>query len=451
MNLDYQCYAILKTPIMIFREEECLYANPSAFTFFNVSTIEQIKEILIRNHINLSSLQDSTFYEVELKKIIVISVHRLEDLFILEFSDKTAEEKALLLDKIFHTGIEGMLFTDKENKIIDVNPAFSAITGYSKEEVIGKDPNILKSGKHSKEFYDNMWQSLEEKGFWANEIWNKRKNEDIYLEYLTIQSISGHLPIRYLAMLNDISHLRAFEARMRMELQLAEKIQLGMLPDIPQIPNLKIETLYKPMERLGGDFYDFMPLPEKNKLGIFISDVSGHGVPAAFITAILKTILLSSTNHWEKPCQLLSFLNQKLLNRIEENFLTAFYGVYCQNTMTLTYCRAAHPKPIIVRDGELLFLDTKGSLMLGVFADLEFKEYQISLKPKDRVYFYTDGLLEVMNTEKETFEDHFYNALLKYHSLPLAKTIERVYYELLLFQEKNIFDDDICMVGLEIE
>ncbi len=91
--------------------------------------------------------------------------------------------------KIFENVSEGIMITNKEKKIISVNPAFEIVTGYSREEVAGKNPSILQSGRHELSFYKNMWNSIYELGVWQGEIWNRRKTGDVYPEWLTIMAI----------------------------------------------------------------------------------------------------------------------------------------------------------------------------------------------------------------------------------------------------------------------
>ena len=94
-----------------------------------------------------------------------------------------------VIDEVFHTTSEGIMITDENMKIILVNSAFEKVTGYTMEEVQGKNPRFLQSGKQDALFYNQMWQDLNNAGFWRSEIWNKRKTGEIYPEILTIKSI----------------------------------------------------------------------------------------------------------------------------------------------------------------------------------------------------------------------------------------------------------------------
>ncbi len=117
------------------------------------------------------------------------------------------EEKLQLAASVFTHAREGIFITDSNNTIIKVNDTFSLITGYSKKEIIGKKPSILHSKRQTKIFYTQMWQSLEKHGFWSGEIWNRRKNGEIYPEMLTISVVYAHTGEvkNYVALFSDIT------------------------------------------------------------------------------------------------------------------------------------------------------------------------------------------------------------------------------------------------------
>lgn len=130
-------------------------------------------------------------------------------------AQRRAEEELRLYATMFTNASEGMTITDATTKIIAVNPAFCQITGYSKEEVIGKTPRILNSGRQNDVFYQNMWNTLNSQGQWKGEIWNARKDGSIFPEWLSITAITdqNHLPSHYLGVFTDITERKQSEAR----------------------------------------------------------------------------------------------------------------------------------------------------------------------------------------------------------------------------------------------
>lgn len=120
---------------------------------------------------------------------------------------KRATEKLRLLGRIFSSTQDAIAITDADQNIIDVNPAFSAITGYSREEVIGQSHQILSSDKQPPEFYSQMWQKIQEQGYWQGEIWNRKKSGEVYAELLTIselKNINGNIT-NFVGIFSDIT------------------------------------------------------------------------------------------------------------------------------------------------------------------------------------------------------------------------------------------------------
>ncbi len=120
---------------------------------------------------------------------------------------KRAEESRRLAATVFETAAEGITVTDADRNILTINPAFTEITGYTAEEVIGQNPRVLQSGRHDASFYKEMWDTINTKGRWSGEIWERRKNGEIFPEWLTVTSIKDDKGkvIRYTGLFNDIT------------------------------------------------------------------------------------------------------------------------------------------------------------------------------------------------------------------------------------------------------
>jgi diguanylate cyclase (GGDEF)-like protein/PAS domain S-box-containing protein len=123
---------------------------------------------------------------------------------------KNAEEKLTLAASVFIHARESIVITDAAGTILDVNDTFANTTGYSREEVIGKNPRILQSGRQPSEFYVDMWQALLNEGYWSGEIWNRRKNGEVYAEIKTVSAVHNEYGIttHYVALGNDITQLK---------------------------------------------------------------------------------------------------------------------------------------------------------------------------------------------------------------------------------------------------
>jgi diguanylate cyclase (GGDEF)-like protein/PAS domain S-box-containing protein len=129
---------------------------------------------------------------------------------------KELERRLELSDKMFRNTQEGIVVTDGAGHIISVNPAFTAVTGYLPEEVLGRNPKALKSGRHGEDFYQAMWETIAACGQWQGEIWNRRKNGEIYPEWMNISAIFDGTgsAVYYVAVFSDISLVKQNEERL---------------------------------------------------------------------------------------------------------------------------------------------------------------------------------------------------------------------------------------------
>lgn len=132
--------------------------------------------------------------------------------------------------KVFDSTHDGIMIAELDGSIISVNPAFTQITGYSQEEAVGQNPSMLQSGRHDRSFYQAMWASVLESGRWQGEVWNRRKNGEIFPEWLTISTVlsASGLPTNYVAVFSDISQIKQSEARLE---HLAHYDALTQLPN----------------------------------------------------------------------------------------------------------------------------------------------------------------------------------------------------------------------------
>ncbi len=150
-----------------------------------------------------------------------IERRRLTTLFIKSLANSTSKAKISLIKEVFNQSKDAISITDNNGYIQSVNENFCHITGYSSEDVIGRTLAILKSGKHDKDFYKTFWFKLKKEGSWQGEIWNKRKNGDIYLEFLNISSVrndNGKIT-NYIARFTDITEQKKLEAEQLFQAQ----------------------------------------------------------------------------------------------------------------------------------------------------------------------------------------------------------------------------------------
>src|SRR5271165_3115912 len=188
------------------------------------------------------------------------------------------------------------------------------------------------------------------------------------------------------------------------ELALAREIQLSIMPKrIPRIQGLDIAARYSPMTSVAGDFYDFIPVDDKH-LGVFIADVSGHGVPAALVASMLKIALASQTPNASDPAKVLTGLNQALCGKFQGHYVTAAYMYIDLEKNTIRYAGAAHP-PMLLGNGapggtrEVI----ENGLFIGMFPDATYNSIEVPVAPGDRAVLCTDGIPETSNAAEEQF------------------------------------------------
>jgi len=213
------------------------------------------------------------------------------------------------------------------------------------------------------------------------------------------------------------------------------------------------------MEAIGGDFMDFIKFNDEKKTGIFIGDVSGHGVPAALITSMIKNSIQESKRYHSDPSMLLLHLNQVLSNQTEEMFVTAFYGVYNAEERSIIYSNAGHHPPAIILNNTITTLGKSRSIPLAIMENLELieagKAYTNSksiLPVNSKILFYTDGLVEAKKIRDRDidFSEGIEKRLIELKNLKSKKFTETLFADLIKFHGSESFDDDICIICMDI-
>jgi len=192
-------------------------------------------------------------------------------------------------------------------------------------------------------------------------------------------------------------------AEMEKQLKLAADVQQRMVPQRPpKVPGLDLASVYVPAFTLGGDFFDFIPLPDNN-VGLVVADVSGKGVPASLIMASVRAALRSEVNNVYYLYEVMRRLNVMLCRDTKDSeFVTLFYGVYNAATRRLTYCSAGHPPAMLLRDGAVSELRSD-NMVLGLDPSEQFVQSVLDLKKDDAFLIYTDGLTDGMNFANQSF------------------------------------------------
>lgn len=279
------------------------------------------------------------------------------------------------------------------------------------------------------------------------------------LLYLADLALIGAMAIALALRFRKIyMEIESYNLNVRAELSLAEKIQRRIVPE--DICDNGICSLYLPLEKVGGDFFDFLEFRDHNRLGIFICDVSGHGIPAALITSMIKSTINSAGSLREDPAGLLLHLNDVLYEQTEDDFVTAFYGICDFEHRFLHYANAGHIPPLIIGEKKIDRLLITRNLPLAIASNDELQEagktyhnYKRTLPATGKLLLYTDGLPESLQHlhSIEERNDYLEGLFLQLHDLNPRQFILTVYRELFLEKSEARIEDDLTLVCLEFQ
>lgn len=231
--------------ILVLDSRGFLNCNPAALIMFHFPSVDFLRSLSfsdisapkqaggrlaeneIRHHIELAGIDQVQHFEWLFKRHdgdifpaeTVMGATQLDgetliQVTIHDITQQKQDELSLrLAAEVFENSLDGIIITNGEGKILTVNRVFSEVTGYSREEVLGRDPSLLQSGKHDSEFYKDFWHSLATTGQWQGEIWNRRKNGEIYAEWMNLSSVKNEdgETLHYISVFSDITERKRTE------------------------------------------------------------------------------------------------------------------------------------------------------------------------------------------------------------------------------------------------
>ncbi|MCA9900977.1 MAG: SpoIIE family protein phosphatase, partial [Anaerolineales bacterium] len=231
---------------------------------------------------------------------------------------------------------------------------------------------------------------------------NARNLDKIYIEDL--QQKNEALELAY-------ERLKAAQAklveqeRLQRELELAAQVQRNLLQeDLPQFPDYHFAAYLEPARQVGGDFYDVLAIDDEH-VGVLIADVADKGFHAALFMAVTRTLFLQEGRRSISPAAVALAVHRGMFEvaNNDEVFLTAFYGVLHRPSGKLTYIRAAHERPLLLRPGREVMALPGGDRFLGMMPDLELTEQTIKLEPGDRLVMFSDGVPDAVNESDQGY------------------------------------------------
>ena len=241
--------------------------------------------------------------------------------------------------------------------------------------------------------------------------------------------------------------------RIEQELRVASLIQQTLLPKaLPELPGYRVAAYYRPAREVGGDFYDFLTLDD-GRLGLVVGDVTDKGVPAALVMATTRTMLRAAAQRLLSPGEVLQRVNDVLVQDIPPNmFVTCLYAILDPKSGRVTYANAGHDLPYrrrAGRGGTAEELRARG-MPLGLMPGMAYEEKEMVLERGESVLFYSDGLVEAHDPEREMFGFPRLQALVGAHRAGGSSLISFLLSELARFTGEGWEqEDDITLVTLD--
>lgn len=335
------------------------------------------------------------------------------------------------------------------------------------EEVVGKTDFDFFTQEHARQAFEDEQEILrtgrpiiskEEKETWTDgsETWASSTKAPLFLS-------SGQI-VGLLGISRDITEHRRSEQKVReqneimsRDLESARNVQSVMIPgDIPRHPRVKTAVWLRPMAAVGGDFVTYPDDPE-GRLLFFMGDVAGHSISAALFTVLIKYLSDRRGEHYSgDPRDFLNRVNEGLARRIPDGFITGLCGHFEENEEGVDLCmsNAGHREVFVLRkeNAEPERAELKSGVVLGLDLDSASPVDRIRLTGGDRVYAFTDGLVEARNRAGEEYGvERLLAALGKFGKSELRASLDLLGTEVNRFREGLDQQDDISMVAFEVK
>lgn len=232
------------------------------------------------------------------------------------------------------------------------------------------------------------------------------------------------------------------------QLKTAQAVQSRLIPDqAPDIPGYDIGGAYLPAFAIGGDYFDYIPLPD-GRLGIVLADVSGDGVPAALIMSAFRALLRTQVKDGTAPASACACMNALLPDLTDyADFVTAVYGILEPQAGTFTYTNCGHPPLLFLRGDASVEQHKIGGPALGVYDEPPFETGHITLQHGEMIILYTDGLVEIADSEGNAFgPEQLAEVLIRQRSGIVSDILEGLIQAAKTFCEAESCQDDITLV-----
>lgn len=237
------------------------------------------------------------------------------------------------------------------------------------------------------------------------------------------------------------------------ELILSRQIQKSMIPAVlPEIPGIRLSSIYVPSRKIGGDLFNVFQLDE-DRVIFHILDVSGHGVPAALISAMAKISFQAQLRNLDSLTNVMFRVNQEIMNTTPpEYYLTSFMAVMNLKTRMLFYTNASHTPPILFNSKNRTLTDLRtNGLFVGLVKNNEYEEKSIQLEPGDKFFLFTDGIYEIFDSDMNQYgRQRLKDFILKHIDYEGKVLLNELIKDQDKFLKNKSRDDDITGLAVEL-
>jgi len=312
---------------------------------------------------------------------------------------------------------------------------------------------LCKEVKTRKEFNNPYFMMLTAKATVDSKIEGLKIGADDYItKPFNVKELVARVnsAMRIKALQNEIleknMELERYKAAMENELQLAARFQESLIPtDGPLNERITLKTVFQPTIHIGGDIFDVRTTPEGDVV-FFVADVTGHGIVAALISAMIKLSFIQAVTTTADPSVIAGKINSDIVTTTsEEHFASMFLGRFRSDAQALTVVRAGHPPALLRKaNGRVLALNPPGFL-LGIDADATFPSQEIPVAAGDRLLLYTDGISEAENPERGLFGEERIRTFMERSDAEPRGLLHQVQA-----WTGGHYDDDVTLIQLEL-
>lgn len=391
----------------------------------------------------------------------------------VRLKEQALAEQLALKDRALDVAAEGITIADARlpaRPLIYANDGFERLTGYPLGEVLGRNCRFLQGPESDPTAVAEIRAAIAEQRECIVEILNYRRDGRSFWNRLSVTPVRDESGVvtHFIGIQSDVTARREAEEGLRRakaaldhDLKLAARVQQALLPPASlQLEGLDIASLMSPCTDLAGDAVGVLRLPRR-QVGLYMLDVSGHGVGAALLSFTLNHMLspaaagalLIEDSGQElgvvAPSRVAERLNRQFPMDRTRQYFTLVYGVFDPAHGRFSYVIAGHPAPIVLpRLGPAVPLQG-GGLPIGMIEHATFDDEAVTLQPGDRLYFYTDGVIEALNESEQEFgHARLMTEIERLRGHPLRQGLD-VIAEIIIGWSGSHLADDVSLLAIE--